>query len=201
MDCFASGENRSTFRSSASLIVCAEKQVFICNKCEEATLLKCTHCHAPFRQPTWYYGSQLGVFLYHQISLSADVSDSAIADNFMCNTCTVRRKPSPPIDRKLQHVYTHTLVRCTRTSSREPAPVTRSSEERLSALEDTVWTLNNKVDRMEATLSRIERLLLANMASGKRLSAASFRLSNDGNPLSLPSPMKMKYDCLPPDNL
>lgn len=37
----------------------------------------------------------------------------------------------------------------------------------MSTLEDTVWLLAGKVERMEATLSRLERLLLSSLANGQ----------------------------------
>ena len=89
------------------------------------------------------------------------------ADNFMCNTCTARREKPPPVDKQKQHRYTHALVRCSRKIEEDHVTTTRSAEDRMSTLEDTVWLLAGKVERMEATLSRLERLLLSSLANGQ----------------------------------
>ncbi|KAI0090195.1 hypothetical protein BDY19DRAFT_938961 [Irpex rosettiformis] len=107
--------------------------------------LRCTHCDRPYKQPTWYYGA-------HSV------------DDFLCSTCTARRVEPGSFDRNQQHTYLHTLVRCARKPPPDSQAAERSAEERMAALEQTVWALSGKVGRVEDTLSRIERLLLATLA-------------------------------------
>lgn len=94
------------------------------------------------------------------------VSNENIVDNFLCSTCTATREEPPDVPRERQHRYTHALVRCTRKAEDDSKGVALTADERMSALEDTVWMLSGKIERMEATLSRMERLLLASL-SGK----------------------------------
>ena len=68
------------------------------------------------------------------------------------------------MDRSQQHTYLHTLVRCARKPLSDGKAAENSTEERMAALEQTVWALTGKVGRVEETLSRIERLLLATLA-------------------------------------
>ena len=130
-------------------------------------LLRCTHCDRPYKQPTWYYGSHASWYsscLRHKLTVS---DNSLPVDNFLCSTCTARRVNPTITDKTRQHTYLHTLVRCTRKVESDAKPSERSAEERMAALEQTVWSLTNKVGRVEDTLSRIERLLLASLASNK----------------------------------
>ncbi|KAI0806043.1 hypothetical protein BC629DRAFT_1138761 [Irpex lacteus] len=122
-----------------------EKQLYICGDCESRMLLRCTDCDRPYKQPTWYYGA-------HAV------------DNFLCSTCTAHRVEPTPFDRSQQHTYLHTLVRCARKPLSDAKAAEHSAEERMAALEQTVWALTGKVGRVEETLSRIERLLLATLA-------------------------------------
>lgn len=68
------------------------------------------------------------------------------------------------MDRSQQHTYLHTLVRCAGKPLSDGRAAENSAEERMAALEQTVWALTGKVGRMEETLNRIERLLLATLA-------------------------------------
>lgn len=73
------------------------------------------------------------------------------------------------MDRSQQHTYLHTLVRCARKPLLDGTAAENSTEERMAALEQTVWALTGKVGRVEETLSRIERLLLASWREGRRI--------------------------------
>ncbi|KAI0701233.1 hypothetical protein BC835DRAFT_271177 [Cytidiella melzeri] len=128
-----------------------EKQLYICEDCEPKMLLRCAECDRPYKQPTWYYGAYA-------------------IDNFLCSTCTARRvEATSSFDRSKQHSYLHTLVRCARKPPSDAKAAERSAEERMAALEQTVWALTGNVGRVEETLSRIERLLLSTLA-GKQSS-------------------------------
>ncbi|GJE96219.1 hypothetical protein PsYK624_124130 [Phanerochaete sordida] len=128
------------------------QDTLICDACEQRTMLRCIRCEKPFKQPTWYYGSLL-------------------ADNFMCNVCTARRGSPPSVEKEKLHRYTHALVRCTRKAANDPRSDTQTTEERVSSLEDAVWCLSGKIERMEQTLARIEHLLLAGMPGASQAPA------------------------------
>ncbi|EKM58450.1 uncharacterized protein PHACADRAFT_252779 [Phanerochaete carnosa HHB-10118-sp] len=91
----------------------------------------------------------------------------------MCNQCTARRKDPPPVEKQKLHRYTHALARCTRKAEQSPDGVTPTTEDRMSALEETVWMLTGKIERMEATLSRVERLLLCSLSDRNQASASA----------------------------
>lgn len=105
--------------------------------------------------------------------LKTFIANHVVVDNFLCSTCTATREEPPDLPKDRQHRYTHVLVRCTRKADDDAKGPALSAEERMSALEDTVLILSSKIERMEGTLSRIERLLLAGLSGKPALVATS----------------------------
>lgn len=68
-------------------------RVFLCDACEAGTLLACTSCAKPYRQPSWYHGT-------------------AAADPLVCSKCALLSAPKTPVAPGARHTYTHGLVRC-----------------------------------------------------------------------------------------
>ncbi|OCH83958.1 hypothetical protein OBBRIDRAFT_840073 [Obba rivulosa] len=109
---------------------------FICDDCEEHTLLSCQSCAQPYVQPTWYFGFE----------------DD---DRFLCQKCTSEGS-SIPEDASGRHVYIHPLVRYHHTDSSVTAVDDTASvahvDDQLGAVHKEVTVLHNNMKVVQDTM-------------------------------------------------
>ncbi|KAI0083947.1 hypothetical protein BDY19DRAFT_604899 [Irpex rosettiformis] len=112
------------------------KSLYICDGCEDNSLLRCTTCSTVFKQPQWYYGTKP-------------------RDTFQCATCIGGRVRPKPLG-NAPHTYLHHLVHC---HTKEVLIKEPTTEERLVTVEQKVDGLDTRMTKLEAYLERIERKL------------------------------------------
>ncbi|TCD60695.1 hypothetical protein EIP91_009662, partial [Steccherinum ochraceum] len=113
-------------------------ECFICDYCEEKTLLSCVTCFELYVQPSWYYGSNP-------------------KDNFQCNVCNAKKLVPTDLYRDVQHVYTHPLVRCKPFIADPPGSSDPTTEERITSLERKTTEMDTKIDHLVEKFTKVEK--------------------------------------------
>ncbi|KAK7678018.1 hypothetical protein QCA50_018958 [Cerrena zonata] len=110
--------------------------LFVCDTCEADSLLRCINCTSSFEQPRYFYGLDP-------------------KDTFLCNKCTLKGIVPPEIDKDIQHVCTHALVRV-QDRIEDPLPILPPTvDQRIDQLERRVSTIDFKLDRLESRLQEL----------------------------------------------
>ena len=72
----------------------------------------------------------------------------SVDDSFLCRSCIAKGVTPPDVDKSLQHVYTHPLVRC-KPRMEDPA------KEKVLTTEDRIATLEQRTTEIDAKLTQL----------------------------------------------